>query len=69
MINLQAGDKVKFRDRRHALEQGIDEDAVGVVLRTYDPPACRYRVDVRFPNEERFVGWHQAKFALADRAC
>ncbi|MBN4095664.1 hypothetical protein [Methylobacterium sp. OT2] len=65
MTNLQTDDRVKFRNRVHAFEQRIDEDTVGVVLRTYDLPACRYRVDVQFPDRELFVGWHQADFVLA----
>jgi hypothetical protein len=65
MINLRAGDRVKFRDGRHALEQGLDKDAVGVVLRTYDLPAHRWLVEVEFPGAAPMEGWHQAAFVPA----
>lgn len=68
MTNLQAGDRVKFRDRRHAMEQKLDKDAVGVVLRAFRDPTNLPRVDVQFPGQEPSLGWHQADFKLADSA-
>lgn len=68
MNNLAAGDTINFRDGRLAIEQGVDRDAVGVVLRAYDLPATAYRVDVQFPGREPSRGWHQAVFVSTDTA-
>ena len=65
---MMTGERVRLRDRGGALEQGIDENAIGVVLHAFDPPANQHRVDVEFPGGKTLEGWHTSKFVPADPA-